>query len=339
MQNAKVRNFLFGSVLVGGLVGTGVSSCSQNENDDGNKKNEQTNQDKYGNVALFESLRSKIKFSLAFVENYYPYTYYCGEAWTAGHGLTVLYNADGTYERVTENTPALTLEQSDVYKGRYLTFEVLPDIRDLITVKTDENTLIAACALRYCIGRANFKKSKFLQFLNAGKTGSELAKALTGWRRQDGVPKRLYFFAALMAGAIDYSDLLDLRAEGCYNLTEQDIFVCRNGNPITDKNNFCEWDFSKIEANLKKAKAPRTSVLKLKKGNKWKKVRVECKLVKDVVPEYIWQEVSNASTKQGAQDDKTHTFEYIMLTALGVAGLAHARKKYLARNRNCNPGR
>lgn len=86
MQNAKVRNFLFGSVLVSGLVGTGVSSCSQNENDD-NEKNEQTTQDKYGNVALFESLRSKIKFSLAFVENYYPYIYYCGEAWTGGMDL------------------------------------------------------------------------------------------------------------------------------------------------------------------------------------------------------------------------------------------------------------
>jgi tetratricopeptide (TPR) repeat protein len=291
---AKLKKLLF----VGGIAGLslGSVSCSsdkENQDDSQGTKTEVqvSDADKVvqDNVALFEASRSDIKFALAFVENYYPYIYWCGEAWTTGHGLTVLYNADGTYKKVTKNTSVPSITESDVFKGRYLTHEVLPDIKNCIKVPMDEPTLIAACVLRYCIGHNNFKKSQFVKQLNAGKTGAELAKTLTGWRKQEGVPNRCYFFAAIMAGKMQFSDLLDLRAEGCYNLTWKDIFVYgKNGEPKVDKNGFCEWNFEKLPANLRKAKNPRVVPLNL--GDK-KQVRVNCCPTKEIVPDYIWQEV------------------------------------------------
>lgn len=324
MKDAKLKSFLLGSVMVGGLA-VGATGCSQQEqdNDDSKVKTEvgsaKPQEDTYGNVALFEDSRSDIKFALAFVENYYPYIYWCGEAWTTGYGLTVLYNANGTYNRVTKNTKVPTIDEADVFKGRYLTHEILPDIQNYVTVPMDENTLIAACALRYCIGRKNFRQSEFLKQLNAGKTGAELATTLTGWRQQQGVLNRMYFFAALMAGEIEYSDLLNLRAEGCYNLEPEDIVVYRKGQPKCDKCGFYEWDFSKIQKNLEKAKQPRTVPLSLGGG---KRVSVECKPVQEIVPDYIWQEVN---------DRKEHNNKTIWIVGLlvGAAAVRYGRKKYL----------
>ena len=81
MKDTKLRNFLLGSILVGGLA-TGVAGRSQKgqDKDDYDKVKTEVGsakpqEDTYGNVALFESSRSDIKFALAFVENYYPYIY------------------------------------------------------------------------------------------------------------------------------------------------------------------------------------------------------------------------------------------------------------------------
>lgn len=314
---AKLEKFLLGTMLVGGLT-FGASSCSSKNKESKDKEEPKTEASaevkvsdyatisEY-NEALFESCRSDIKFALAFAENYYPFIYWCGEAWTTGHGLTILYNADGTYVKVKQDTKVPTLAESDVFKGRYLTKEILPDIKNCFKVPVDENTLIAACVLRYCIGHQNFKNSSFVKELNAGKKGAELAKTLTGWRQQKGVPNRCYFFAALMAGEIDYSDLLDLRAEGCYKLTWQDIFVYSKGKPKCNKDGFYEWDFSKVKENLAKAEEPRQ--VKLNLGNK-KTATVDCQLVKDIVPDYVWQDVS-----KNKKQEKSSTVDFVAVSA------------------------
>lgn len=293
---SKLKKLLLGTALVGTMA-TGLSECEHTDSDENNTdrkpKKTQVKQDLNDNAALFESSRSQIKFSLTFVENYYPYIYFCGRAWTTGAGLTVLYKPNGTYTQVTQKTPVPTIAQSDVYMGRYMTFEILPDIKQCITVPMDRETLIAACALRYCIGHGNFVKSAFVKQLNAGVRGAELAKTLTGWRKQEGVPKRLYFFAAMMSGKMTFSDMLNLRAEGCYNLDWHDIFVYSGKEPKCDKNKFFEWDFTKLQANLEKAKAPKNTVLNLGRGKGT--VTVKCKLVKDIVPDYIWDDVTRDS--------------------------------------------
>ena len=297
-------------------VGDGLSGCSNKDKEPKENDPQQTEVPamdslavvKY-NEALFDSCRSDIKFALAFVENYYPYIYWCGERWTTGHGLTVLYNSDGTYKNVTQKTQVPTIDESDVYKGRYLNFEVLPSIKKRIKVPIDKNTLVSACVLRYCIGGKAFKDSKFVAYVNAGKSGPELAKTLTRYRVQQGVLKRCYFFAALLNGKIQYSDLLDLRAEGCYSLETYEVVVCKkdeNGKyikrlnkygsweyvPEVDKDGFCIWIFKDLDKKLQKAKEPRNSTLSLEKKKHGKKVSVPCQLVKDVVPDYVWQDVT-----------------------------------------------
>lgn len=310
MNTAKIKRFLLGASLIGGLIaaGTGVSRGGKTKEKRKDKIENNTKpvnntvlgvtakspkaqdtinpNDKYNNVALFEESRSKIKFALAFVENYSQEAYFCGEAWTLGHGLTILYNADGS-SRVVVPGDKCTLEESDIYKGRYLTYEVLRDIKQYIHVPMDEATLVTTCVFRYCVGRTNFKKSKYLKQLNAGQTGAELAKYLTGFRKQKGVLKRCYFFAAWMSGEITFDDLTDLRAEGCYNLKLADI--CKygaKGKMLKDTENMAMWDFSKVVDNLAKAKQPRKSILG------------ECKLTRDIVPGYIVQEIIKPNNKQ-----------------------------------------
>lgn len=331
MAEQKMKKFLFGAALVGGL-GMGATSCSKDkEPKDAEKVKTEVEinkpqDDKYGNVALFESCRSDIKFALAFVENYYPYNYWDGKRWTTGHGLTVLYNADGSHIYVAKDTKVPTLAESDVFKGRYLTHEVVKDVRDCFTVSVDKNTLIAACVLRYCIGSDGFKNSNFLKAVNDGKKGEELSKYLTGYRQQLGILNRCYFFAALLANKITFDDLLDLRAEGCYTLTTPEICKCkknkdgswkkikvkRNGKTVTtydfytDKDNYCYWIFDDIDEKLKKAKKPRHTDLNVGNG---KYVRVDCQLVKDVVADYVWQDVSGGKSSTyvilPANEDKT----------------------------------
>lgn len=311
VQNVK-NKFLISLATV--MTAGALTSChrddDKSENDKKPVKTEQIAMDvKDCNTVLFEQTRSKTKFALAFVENYYPYIFWDGKRWTTGHGLTILYNADGTSCAVNKSTKVPTLEESDVFKGRYLTREVVKDVQNCFTVPVDENTLLAACVLRYCIGGGNFRSSNFLKAVNAGKTGEELSKYLTGYRQQPGVLNRCYFFAALLAGKITFDDLLDLRAEGCYNLEIPEICKCKknkdgsykkikvkiDGKTVerydlyTDKDNYCDWIFDGIDKKLEKAKEPRTVSLNVGNG---KYVKINCKLVKEVVADYVWSDVS-----------------------------------------------
>lgn len=307
MATSKFKRLILGTTLAGGLIasGTALFRGGHDKDKDEDKEEEKTEivstpetqqhdeNDPYGNVALFNANRSKIKFALAFVEGFAPTAYQDKNengTWTVGHGLTILYNDDGSHSRVNKDSKC-TLEQSDEFKDRYLTYDILPDIQKSVTVSMDENTLIATCVFRYCIGHANFKKSTYLKQLNAGKTGADLARYLTGFRRQKGVLKRLYFFAALMSDEISFSDLVNLHAEGCYDLILTDIVECDSkGNIIKDKENMATWNFSKMDDNLARAQTF---------GNR--------EFIKDVVPEYIWNDVY-ADETVFAESAKTITF-------------------------------
>ena len=304
MRKLNIKRLIFGSLLLGGLItgGAGMVKHSKDKRAPDRKNRPYTLVDDHdadadktapdtavyspkdakGNVALFEATRSKIKFSLAFVENFAATPYDDGTGrLTIGYGTTVLYNPNGTHRSVRK-TDKVTMSQADVYKGRYLTHDVLPAIKKYVKVPMDENTLITTCVFAYCIGSGQFKESQYLKQLNKGVTGAELAKYLTGWRTQPGLMNRFYFFAALLAGEIEFDDLLDLRAEGCYSLKPEDMakYNTKQKRYIVDKGNFAIWDFSKIKTNLETAKKPRKSA-KLGK----------CKLVREIVPDYILEDV------------------------------------------------
>ena len=315
---ATLKNFFYGT-LMAGLGMANLSACSQKDKepkDDEKSRTELTVSDfnsvsEY-NAALFESCRSDIVFTLFFVENCYPYAYNDGTGhWTVADGLTVLYDENGNGINVTADTKPLTKEEAEIYTMRFLKFQIWPIIKN-INIPMDRNTMISACAFGYCIGAGEFKQSNFLKYLKAGKSGTDLGKALSGYRTPQGLLQRWYFLAALLSNKIQFSDLLDLRADGCYNLETVDIVACckdENGRykkkkgkygliyeVETDKNGFCKWNFSRISAQLKKAKEPMLPVkLNIKDG---KKVLFPRQLVKDIVPDYVWAEVSDPSGKK-----------------------------------------
>lgn len=314
MEKTKLKKLLWGGIMTGMLMG--VPSCSTRDSESDDSEDDRTelvitgtdksSVEKY-NTELFESLRSKIKFGLAFVENYYPYIYKDGGGTlTTGHGLTILYEPNGTYKQVTKDTPVPSLSESDRYKGRYMTIEILKDIQKYVKVPMDENTMITTCVFRYCIGGKSFKESEYLKQLNKGKTGAELTPYLTGFRQQKGVLKRLYFFAALMEGEIEFSDLLDLRTEGCYNIESWEGLVSN-----LDKN-FYSWNFQNIDNYLEIAKKERIVSTRVwdAKAKKFVKIRHECKLVKDIVPEYIYNEVSGKKHKKTNRKTEDETKRY-----------------------------
>lgn len=357
----KLEKLLFGGMIAGmTLGGTACSSNDKESNEEEKQKTEAGSQIKLSdyatvaeyNAALFESCRSDIKFALAFCENYYEYVYndhpnYSGK-WTTASGLTVLYSADGRHcTPVTPDTKVPTIEENSNYKDYYLTYDIWQGVdtngkklgfgfEDIVKVPMDRDKLVAACVLRFCIGGKAFQKSKFLEYLNAGKSGAELAKTLTGYRVDKGVLNRCYFFAAILAGKMQYSDLLDLRANGCYNFYWWETVVRdkdKNGNCYkvwnpkynkwewavkADKDGFATWIFSDLDYKLKKAKQV-TPPTKLPVAG-GKTVFAENKLVKEIVPDYVWQDVSG-NCKESKKDTVSFFDAY-------VAEFEQIRQKY-----------
>ncbi|MBO4746368.1 MAG: tetratricopeptide repeat protein [Alphaproteobacteria bacterium] len=258
--------------------------------------------DPYGNIALFESMRRKIKFSLVFVENCYDFTYYCGK-WARGSGVTVVYNEKGKGRDVRAGE-ACTMDNANVDIDRYLTFSCLKSIRNDVKVPLDENTLLTACVIQYCIGPTQFRKSSFLRELNNGAKGEDLVKWLTLYRKDPGVLKRCYFFAAMVCGKMEFSDLLDVRADGCYTLWQSDILQCKTAgrtnnvkNIKKDSDNCGIWNFDNLQQNLEIAKAPRTEHVTIALSPVKKTRKVVCQFVKDIVPDSIWNDVSNGRAR------------------------------------------
>jgi GH24 family phage-related lysozyme (muramidase) len=303
----KAQKILISAMLLGSLV-----ACSPRE-DNGDQDEEQpttevpaqdpvVQNDPYGNIALFEASRRKIKFSLAFVENFYDYTFYCGK-WAKGYGITVVYDENGKGRDVVPGETC-TMASANIDIERYLTFSSLKSIREDVKVPLDENTLLAACVIQYCIGPSRFRNSYFLEALNNGAKGEELVKWLTIYRKDPGVVKRCYFFAAMVCGKMEFSDLLDVCAGGCYNLWQSDILRCRTTgrtdnikNIKKDADNCGIWNFDNLQQNLATVKKPATEYVTIALKPKKKTKKHECQFVKDIVPDSIWNDVSNGRAR------------------------------------------
>ena len=245
----------------------------------------------------FSRCHDAIKTSLAFVENFADSTFTDGEGYpTIGYGCTFYIDEKGVGNREispVKKGDTITMEDAIVQKERYLKFKALPTIQKCVKVPMDDATTIATYNFAYVIGENGFSKSKYLKALNEGKTGHDLARYLTGYRKQKGLLPRFYFMGALLEGKIKTSDFLALRAEGCYNLTPKDVCVTENGKLKTDADGFAEFDFSKLEENLEKAKKPRRSRA-LHNGR--------CQMVQDILPASVVNgtlEMENSQTYKG----------------------------------------
>lgn len=257
-----------------------------------NQGQEQKAHDPYGNLKMFESCRNDIKVSLAFVENFAPKAFKDGLGYpTIGYGCTYYLDENGKGNR--EISPVkmgqtTTLKEALEQKDRYLNFRILPQIERLVKVPLDKATMIATVNFAYVIGPKAFQKSKYLEALNQGKKNEELTKFLTGFRQQPGLLPRFYFMAQMVNGRISAADLLNLKAEGCYNLTVKDVCKVQDGKIITDKDHMACFHKEGLAENLKKAAQRRRSVVN---GNQ------ECPLVRDILPADLVKSVEKNNVK------------------------------------------
>lgn len=248
--------------------------------------------DVYGNLAMFEKCRNDMRVSLAFVENFAPKAFLDGRGVpTIGYGCTYYIDENGRGNR--EISPVnigdkITMEEALVQKDRYLDHRILPQIEKLVKVKMDRGTMIATVNFAYVIGPKAFKNSEYLKALNEGASKEELADCMTGFRKQKGLLSRNYFNAAELLGYISTADKLNLITEGCYNLGVEDVCVCRGGKPVKDQNDMYHFDFSKLDANLKKSCKPRRSIVN---GGG------HCPKVSEILPETIVQKVLKTASK------------------------------------------
>lgn len=293
-------------ILIGTMFLSSLAACSPKEDGNGQNAEQPTTEvaqaDPYGNIALFEASRRKIKFSLAFVENFYDFTYYCGK-WAKGYGITVVYDENGK-ERDVCPGETCTMASANIDMDRYLTYSCLKSIREDVKVPLDENTLLTACVIQYCIGPTCFRNSSFLKALNNGAKGKDLVKWLTLYRNDPGVVKRCYFFAAMVCGKMEFPDLLDVCAGGCYNLWQSDILQCQTigrtdniKNIKKDADDCGIWNFDNLQQNLATVKKPSTEYVTIAIEPQKKTKKRECQFVRDIVPDSIWNDVSNGRAR------------------------------------------
>lgn len=290
----KARHWAVGFMLAA-TVSTAVYEAYQiNEKRKENaERKELEAKDPCGHVRSFSRCHDAIKTSLAFVENFADSTFTDGEGYpTIGYGCTFYIDENGVGNREispVKKGDAITMEDAIVQKERYLKFKALPTIQKCVKVPMDDATTIATYNFAYVIGENGFPKSKYLKALNEGKTGHELTRYLTGYRKQKGLLPRFYFMGALLEGKLKASDFLALRAEGCYNLIPEDVCVTEKGKLKIDADGFAEFDFSKLNQNLDKAKKTRRSVA-LRGGR--------CQMVQDILPESVIKGTLDMETSQ-----------------------------------------
>ena len=258
-----------------------------------------TAKDPLGHIQMFSRCHDAIKTSLAFVENFADSTFIDGGGCpTIGYGCTYYIDENGVGNRKispVKEGDTITMEDANVQKERYLEFRGLKQIQECVKVPMDEKTTIATYNFAYVIGPEGFKNSQYLKALNDGKTGHDLVRYLTGFRKQKGLLARFYFMGAMLEDKIKTSDLLDLTAEGCYNLTVNDVCVHEKRKLKLDEDNFAEFDFSKLDENLKKANGSRRSVA-LHNGR--------CQKVRDILPESVIQGTLEMEASQKYQGNR-----------------------------------
>lgn len=261
------------------------------------ERKEITAQDPLGHIQMFSRCHDAIKTSLAFAENFAGSAFKDGEGYqTIGYGCTYYIDENGVGNRKispVKEGDTITMEDANVQKERYLKFRGLKQIQECVNVPMDEQTTIATYNFAYVIGPEGFKKSEYLKALNEGKTGHDLARYLTGFRKQKGLLARFYFMGALLEDKIKTSDLFDLTAEGCYNLKVNDVCVHEKRKLKLDNDNFAEFDFNKLDENLKKACGARRSVAIN---------NARCQKVREILPESVIQgtlEMENSQKYKG----------------------------------------
>lgn len=296
----KARTWAVATML-GATITAAVYSAFQIK-DNIEQKKEIPDKNPLNHAQMFSRCHDAIKVSLAFAENFAPNAFKDGVGVpTIGYGCTYYLDENGNGSLQTspvKKGDKITKEEANVQKERYLQFEILKQIQENVKVPMDEATTIATYNFAYVLGSTNFRKSEYLKALNEGKKGAELAKYLTGYRQQKGLLPRFYFMGALLNGKLKTSDLLNLTAEGCYNLSVKDVCYHKGNKLLLDEEGFASFNYDKLADNLQKACKTRRSKAC---GNK------KCPTVNEILPQSVIDgvlQMEKSRTYTGLLSDK-----------------------------------
>lgn len=176
------------------------------------------------NGKTYRGLEDELIACIAYVENYFPTSYFCGARWTIGYGTTGY--ADG--KKVLPNQRISKKEAQNCVR-HHLRSYVFPVIDQYVERELSEGEMLATCLFIYNIGGGNFANQKgigrscaFLKALNDNKSSQECARKMTEFYRSagkkvDGLLKRRWVEGAIFCGYLTAEDILQLEPAGFYN--------------------------------------------------------------------------------------------------------------------------
>lgn len=207
------------------------------------------------NKKVFDKNLSDVMCVIAFVEDYREKAYDDGlGVCTIGFGTTFYLNNKGEKTGKVKPQDKISSEEAVEQMRRYLNFIVLPQIRKKVKVCIDDESMKTLVPLCYLLGEKKFEKSLFLQELNKGVVGKDLANTASIYRLQGGVCKRLWLSVAVSQGNLSTQELLNLPIASCYKLHKKDVFEYQDNKLKKGENEqaFFKTDPKTIDRNIKK---------------------------------------------------------------------------------------
>lgn len=190
------------------------------------------------NDSLFDACREDAMTSIAYVENFFDKSYFCGARWTIGYGST-------TYPDGRRVKPGETITKAEAKRCvfAHLDKHVRPFISEYVERKLTHEEMIGVIMFIYNVGGEQFSgytadgkalecgESSFLKAINEGESSLETAKKMTLFRksagkRANGLLKRHWVTAALYTGRITPSELKGLSPAGFY-LQDVDFYYAK----------------------------------------------------------------------------------------------------------------
>lgn len=243
------------------------------------------------NKQVFLDNLNEIKATLCFMENFSDTTYLDGNGVpTIGYGSTYFIDEKGKGDWSTTKVKEgmeISLKEADVQKEHYLKFRVLPQMIKDVKVPLSAEEMIASSSFAYNVGPGGFKRSEYLKALNKGVKGKNLARCMFAAKKNNlGMVKRNLFAYYIMQKKVKVSDLLNMRAEGCYSLELYDCCATQGKGVKWEKDGLATFREDNIAENIAKAKKKRTSRLG------------PCKLVREILPAKVVNSILKKTQKQ-----------------------------------------
>lgn len=202
------------------------------------------------NGKTYQGLEDELIACIAYVENYFPTSYFCGAKWTIGYGTTGYTNG----RRVLPDQ-RITKKEARACVRHHLRSYVFPIIDQHVERELSEGEMLATCLFIYNIGGGNFANKKgngrpcaFLKALNDNESPQECARKMTEFYRSagkkvDGLLKRRWVEGAIFCGYLTAEDILQLEPAGFYNSRSlKDYYVSNR----PDKDGFYSYKFDQV---------------------------------------------------------------------------------------------